>query len=314
MKKIFILLVLILSISYWQCTKQSSEMTMIKLGYAPIADAAQIYVGIEKGYFAENRLKIQFEQLGSGAKILEAVGAGSVQIGLSSYVPLILARAAGVDLVAISGGAVEDSTHWEHAYVVKSDSKITSIKDIEDKTLALNGLRNIDHLLFQELMEKYNIDQTKIRLVEIPFPRMESVLQSGEVDIIAAIEPFVTRAISRGNYRVLTYNYLELYKKVPVACYVAKNKWIEENNDVLTRFINAFNKATEFCLAHPDSLREIIGKYTKLSSDELQKISLPTFSFETDKVDLQGLIDRMQKRNMLSRKVSAEEMIHLYNK
>lgn len=292
------------------CENNTSDIVTVKLGYAPIADAAQIFVGMENGYFDKNGIKIQLEQLASGPKILEAVGSGSIQIGLSSYVPFIFARAAGIDFVAITGGAVENNSHREHAYLVRKDSEIRKLEDIEGKVLALNGLRNIDHLIFQELMEKYNIDQSKVRLVEIPFPRMETVLQSGEVDVVAAIEPFVSRATEHGNADILIYNYVELYPKVPVACYAAKESWINDNPDVVKNFLKAFDESTDFCLSNPDSLLTIIGKYTKLTQNELHKIELPTFSKRTDINELQDLIDRMLKRGMIESELFAKDLIY----
>jgi ABC-type nitrate/sulfonate/bicarbonate transport system substrate-binding protein len=42
---------------------------------------------------------------------LEALSANSVDIGFSNVVSLILAKAAGIDIVAITGGPIEDKTH-----------------------------------------------------------------------------------------------------------------------------------------------------------------------------------------------------------
>lgn len=301
---------LVIVLFSWGCKKKQEEHVTLKLGYAPIADAAQIYVGIEEGFFEKQGLKIDLLQLASGAKILEAVGSGSVQIGLSSYVPLVFARAAGVDLVAITGGPVEDGSHREHAILVRPDSKIKSPKDLADKTIALNGLKNIDDLMLQELLEKYNIDRSRVRVVEIPFPRMETVLQAGEVDAVAAIEPFLTRAINHGSAKALTYNYVELHNSVPIACYVAKESWLRDNKEVLRKFSAAFDEATDFCLAHPEALRKIIAKYSKLSEEELKEVGLPTFSKETNPADLQELIEKMKKRRMIDKELSAKDMVY----
>jgi NitT/TauT family transport system substrate-binding protein len=292
--------------------KEDTKHDLLKIGYAPIADAAQIYVGIEKGFFEQENIKVEFVQLGSGPKILEAVSSGSVQIGLSSYVPFIFANNAGLNLKAITGGAVEDTNHIEHSYLVKTDSKIKTIKDLEGKRVAINGLKNIDHLIFQEIIEKYNLDLGKIRLVEIPFPQMESVLLSGEVDMIAAIEPFVTRAIQRKSARILLNNYVDLYPYVPVAGYVAQNSWLEKNVDLIKRFKNAFDKATDYCLQNPDSTRVIVGKYAKLNTEELFNVGLPTFTKNINAVDLQKLVDRMKVRKLIDKELDANQLIFNY--
>lgn len=283
----------------------------LRLGYAPIADAAQIYVGIENGYFSEQSLEIELEQLASGANILEGVGVGSIELGLSSYVPLVLASASGLQLQAISGGPVEDKDHPEHAILVRNLSPINSIADLVGKTVALNGRRNIDHLIFQELLERYTVPEDKVKIVEIPFPRMETVLEVGEVDAACAIEPFVTRAVAHGKMRILIHNFLALYDRIPIACYVARTSWINNNINVVKSFLTSFRVATDFCLSHPDKTRRIIGKYTNLSEDEVGKVSLPTFAVETNATELQDLINLMLKRGWITREIDARNLIYV---
>ena len=292
------------------CGKKPVEKVTIKVAYAPIADAAQVYVAMDKGYFAEQGIEIELEQLASGAQILEAVGSGSVEIGLSSYVPLVLAQAGGVPLQAITGGPVEDRTHPEHAILVKKSSTIKTVADLVGKNIALNGRRNIDHMILQELLEKNGLKEDDVRIVEVPFPRMETVLDSGGVDAACVIEPFVTRAVEHGNMRVLINNFVAVHDRIPIACYVARADWIGKNRDLVDRFRTAFKKATDLCLATPEETKPIIAKYAKLSDDEIRTIGLPTFAPDTNVRDLQELIDRMLKRKLITQTMNARDLVY----
>jgi len=308
MKKIiFIFAAIILLIS--SCKQEKST---IKIGYAPIADVAQIYAGIEKGYFQEQGINIQFENLGSGAKILEALGSGGIDIGLSSYVPIIYAKNSGIDVKIISGGAVEDSLHKEHAIIVNKESGIVKPSDLKGKKIAINGRRNIDDMILEEYLNKYGLTYGDVKVVEIPFPRMETVLQSGEVDAICSIEPFVTRALKNSNMKLLSYQFVELYPEIPIACYVSIGNWITNNNDKLFKFKTAFDKATEFCLNNPEETRIIISKYTNISEQEIKEISLPTFHKNTDVSKLQKLINNMVNKGLIENKIFIKELIHEY--
>jgi NitT/TauT family transport system substrate-binding protein len=293
------------------CEHKPMENETIRLGYVPIADAAQIYVAIEKGFFSEQNIEIEFEQLNSGARILEAVSTGSVKIGLTSYVPLVLANASGLQLQAVTGGAVEDKAHPEHAMLVHKDSPIKAVTDLVGKTIALNGRRNIDHLILQELLEKNEIREDQIKIVEIPFPRMESVLSSKEIDAACMIEPYVTRAIEHGNTRVMIQNFLAVYDKIPIACYAAKKEWIGKNQKLLRRFRTAIKKATLFCLSNSEQTKKIIAKYTQLTEDEIRKVGLPTFTDETNPEELQDLIERMFRRGLISSKMNSQDLIYV---
>jgi NitT/TauT family transport system substrate-binding protein len=269
-------------------------------------------VGIEKGFFQEQGISIQFENLGSGAKILEALGSGSIDMGLSSYVPIIYAKNSGIDIKIISGGAVEDSIHKEHAIIVNKESGIDKPSDLKGKKIAINGRRNIDDMILEEYLNKNGLTYDDVKVVEIPFPRMETVLQSGEVDAICSIEPFVTRALKNSTMKLLSYQFVELYPEIPIACYVSTDKWIANNKEQLNKFKIAFDKATEYCINNPDKTRLIISKYTNIGEQEIMEVSLPTFQKNTDVFELQELINKMVRKGLIENKISTEELIHEY--
>src|SRR5437763_16746036 len=83
-----------------RCNKDNTETTdadiasaiPISVGYLPIADCAQLFVGIDKGFFKDVGLSIKAIPLASGVKILEATATKSIDVGFSAVAPLILAR------------------------------------------------------------------------------------------------------------------------------------------------------------------------------------------------------------------------------
>jgi NitT/TauT family transport system substrate-binding protein len=102
-----ILLLLLLTLNLNSCS-DSKKSNTLKVGYIPIADCAQLYVAMEKGYFIDENLNIELLNLPGGAKILEALAGNSVDIGYSNVVSLILARDSGLDFVSLTGGPIED--------------------------------------------------------------------------------------------------------------------------------------------------------------------------------------------------------------
>jgi NitT/TauT family transport system substrate-binding protein len=305
MKKILFISIII-TCCLTGCKKDAS---LLRIGYAPIADASQIYIGIDKGYFKEYGLTIQLEDLRNGAKILEALGGKSVDIGLSSYVPFIYSQNA-FDFKIISGGAVEDTIHWEHAMIVDKLSGINIPFDLKGKTIAVNGRRTIDHMVLVEYLNKYGIAENDVNITEIDFPKMETVLLAKQVDAICAIEPFVTRSLNDTLLKPLAYHYAELYPEIPIACYVASEKWINKNSKTLEKFIAAFDKATDFYINNPEESRHIISKYTKMKPEEIEKVSLPTFHKKANAENLQTLIDKMYEKGYINKKYKAINLIY----
>lgn len=282
----------------------------LKVGYIPIADCAQLYVGIEKGYFTEEKINIELINLPGGAKILEALAGGSVDIGFSNVVSLILSKDAGLDFVSITGGPIEDETHKEHALIVRKESDIKTPSDLTGKTIALNTRKNIDDLMMLEYLEKNGVNTSSVKFVEIPFPRMENVLALKDVDAISVIEPFVTFALQKENTKAIGYYYTELYPKIEISSYCVSQKWISNNQDIAKRFCRAIQKATTYCREHESEIREIVSKYTSLKAEQIKDVVLPTFGDNLDEKELQSFADRIYKRGWIKNSVKAKELIY----
>ena len=289
------------------CANKPEEL---RIGIIPIAESAQLYVGIEKGYFKQEGLEIELLSLSGGAKILEALASGSIEIGFSNVVSLILARASGLKFIAITGGGIEDEDHKIHAIMVKKDSSIKYPQDLEGKTIALNTRKNIDDIFIREYLKVNSVDYRKVKFLEIPFPNMESVLLSGEVDAVAMVEPYVTFASLNGESKVLDYNYVIIEPKVEITAYVVSEKWIEKNQVIADKFVRAFNKATDYALANESEVRIIISKFTKLDKIQAQQITLPSFSKKLTDFELKKMIEKVYEKGWIKEMINASSLIY----
>src|SRR4051812_50072632 len=63
----------------------------LKVGVIPIADVAPLYLGIQKGFFKEQKLTIKPQLAEGGAAITPAVVSGDFQIGFSNTISLLIA-------------------------------------------------------------------------------------------------------------------------------------------------------------------------------------------------------------------------------
>lgn len=281
----------------------------LTVGYLPIADCSQLFVGLEKGFFREQGIEIEAISFSSGVKILQALGTGDVDIAFSAVVPLTLAKARGLDFVALTGGPAEDALHAEHAILVAKDSPIKSPRDLEGKAIAIVAFRSIDEPFVKEWLARNRVDVDSVTFLEIPFPQMETTLLSGHVDAIAAIEPFVTAARLNGQTRVLALNYVEVQPLTEIASYNAREEWVHNNHDVARRFQRAIDQATAFANEDPDAVRQLMPKYTNLAPELVQEVTLPLFSARLSEDRLRAILDLMLKWNLLDESIKVDTLI-----
>jgi NitT/TauT family transport system substrate-binding protein len=295
------------------CTEQGSgnEGDKIRVGYIPIAECMPLFVAQENGYFEEEKLSVEIMQFPGGAQTLEALSANSIDIAFSNLVSLVFASAAGLDFVAVWGSTIEDKDHVLHGLVVQADSEYVNPPDLTDKSIAVNTLKNIDELLLTLFFERQGIPRDRIKLVEVPFPNMPAVLENGDVQAIAVVEPFLTISTTQRNGRVLAYYFVDALGKVWITSYCTKRSWVDSHKSELEKFENAMGRAVEFCRDNEIAARKILTKYTSLTPDLANSIHLPVFSNELPtKSGIEAQVDAMVRIGWIKKTVSSKDVLY----
>jgi NitT/TauT family transport system substrate-binding protein len=281
-----------------------------KLGYMKIVDNAALFVGMDKGFFKAEGLELETVPMAGGAVITQGVVSGDLQFGWSNVISLYQAHAEGFDFKLVAGGATNvKGTNESHAIEVLKSSPIIRAKDLEGKTVAVNTLNNIVHLMAMAWIDKNGASSSRVKFVEVPFPNMEAALVAGKVDAVSIHEPFATAAVEKGVARVLTNPWGEVQPKFLIASWFASEKWIQKNKETVQAFVRAINRGIDTIHADPDGSRSAMVKWAGLSPDLAGKIGLPLFEKSVSEKDLQATIDLTQKYKLISRSIRARDVI-----
>jgi NitT/TauT family transport system substrate-binding protein len=281
-----------------------------KLGYMKIVDVAAMFMAVEKGFFKSEGLELETVPMAGGAVIVQGVTSGDLQIGWTNVISLYQAHVEGFDFKLISAGASNVKAKREsHAMMVPKASPIKSAKDLEGKTVAVNTLNNIVHLMARAWIDKNGADSNKVRFVELPFPQMEAALVGSRVDAASIHEPFATAAVEKGASRVLSQPWGEVLPKFLIAGWFASDKWIQKNKDMTQAFIRAVGRGVDAVHADPEAGRAAMVKWAGLNPGLAGKIGLPLFEKNLSEKDLQATIDLTQKYKMIARAFKAREVI-----
>lgn len=280
-----------------------------KLGYMKIVDNAAMFVAMEKGFFKSEGLELETVPMAGGALIVQGVTSGDLQIGWTNVISLYQAHVEGFDFKFVAGGATNvKGTNETHAIEVLKTSPVVRAKDLEGKTVAVNTLNNIVHLMAMAWLDKNGANSSKVKFVELPFPNMEAALAAGKVDAISVQEPFATAAVQKGGARVLAQPWGEVLPKFLIASWFASDKWIQKNRTTVQAFVRAINRGIDAIHADPDSSRSSMVKWAGLNPDLAGKIGLPVFEKGLSEPDLQATIDLTAKYKMISRPFKAGQV------
>jgi NitT/TauT family transport system substrate-binding protein len=288
----------------------SWAQTKSKLGYMKIVDNAAMFVAMEKGFFKAEGLELETLPLAGGAPIINGVVSGDLQFGWTNVISLYQARTEGFDFKLVAGGATNVKAKKEsHAIQVVKDSPIKSARDLEGKTVAVNTLNNIVHLMAMAWIDKNGGSSSKVKFVEVPFPQMEATLSAGKVDAISVHEPFATAALEKGGTRVLAQPWGEVLPKFLIASWFASEKWLTKNKETGQAFVRAIGRGIDAIQSDSEASRAAMVKWAGLNPELASKIGLPIFEKGVSEKDLQATIDLTVKYKLIPKAFKAREVI-----
>jgi NitT/TauT family transport system substrate-binding protein len=283
----------------------------LTVGVIPIADVAPLYVGIEQGFFKEEKLTIEPKLAEGGAAIVPAVVAGDDQIGFSNATSLVIAASKNLPVQIISQGVLAgkgDDDAYD-AMFVKKGSPIREPKDLVGKTISVNNLNNVGPLTINNALEKAGVDPKQVKYLEVPFPDAVAALKAGRVDAAWVVEPFQSQGKAEG-YRTIMHPFEEAAPNFTVATYFANKEYIAKNPDVIKRFVRAMNKSLEYSQQHPEAVRKAVPTYTKIPAKAAENMVLPTWKADLNEATIQQTIDLAAKYGFIDEKPSLDDLIH----
>ena len=255
-----------------------AEPVTLKVGVIPIADVAPLYLGMDKGFFEEEGLTIEPQLAEGGAAIVPSVVSGDYQIGFSNTTSLIIAGSKKLPIQIISqgvlGGTGPDDA-WD-GVIVPKDSDVKEVGDLEGKTVAVNTLNNVSQVVVNTALKEAGADYTKVKYVEVPFPDMNAALEAGRVDAAFQVEPGYSGGLAAGSRNIVNA-YEAMAPNYTVATYFASKQYIAEHRDEVDRFTRAMEKSLDYASSHGDEVRAIVGTYTEIPQEVLDKMNLPVW-------------------------------------
>jgi NitT/TauT family transport system substrate-binding protein len=289
---------------------EKGKPATLKVGVIPIADVAPLYLGIEKGFFKQEKLTIKPQLAAGGAAITPAVVSGNFQIGFSNTISLLIASSKGLPVQIISQGVLGGTSKakaWADLLVLKS-GPIKTGKDLEGKTIAVNTLKNICEVTIKASLEKQGVDVSKLKFTEIEFPDMIAALDAHRVDGACEVEPFVSLG-KAGKDKGIDPFYVNTAPDLTVATYFTTKQYASSNADVVKRFTTAMNKSLSYAQSHPAEVRKVLPTYTKIPPAAAQKINLPIWRPDLNRPTI-ALASRLSKKyGLISEEPDLNELI-----
>jgi NitT/TauT family transport system substrate-binding protein len=236
----------------------SPPLTHVRLpmGYIPNVQYAPFYIAVEKGYFREAGVEVEFDYSFETDGV-SLVGANNLQFALVSGEQVLLARAQGLPVVYVLAW-------WQDypvAVVARAESGIQSPADLAGRKIGLPGMFGASYIGLRALLNAGGVQESEASLEAIGFNQVEALTAGQEeaVVVYANNEPVQLRA--RG-YEI---NVLRVADYVRLASngLITNEATIAQNPDLVRRMVTAIQRGIADSLANPDQAYEICLKYVE---------------------------------------------------
>jgi len=207
-----------------------------------------------------DRVKVSWILFPAGPQLLEAMNAGSIDIGSTGETPPIFAQAAGTPLryvASISGSGAGQ------AIIVPKDSPIQQVSDLKGKKVAFNKASSA-HLMLVKALEKFGQSYGDIEPVFLAPPEARAAFQGGSVDAWVVWNPFLEAAKQELGARELI-NGLDVARTKGYI--LAANTFVEQHPDILHSTIEETQKANQWAYENRDAYAETLQKETGIKAE-----------------------------------------------
>ncbi|HEY8564770.1 MAG TPA: ABC transporter substrate-binding protein [Beijerinckiaceae bacterium] len=234
------------------------------VGGKPLLYYLPLTVAERKGYFKEEGLEVEINDFGGGAKSLQALIGGSVDVVTGAYEHTIRMQAKGQDVRAVCElgrfPAIVIGVRKERA------AQIKSVADLKGAKIGVTAPGSSTALTAQYAMVKAGLKAGDAALIGIGGGASAvAAMKKGEIDAISHLDPVIAKLEADGDIQVLVDTRTEAGTRAlfggsnPAAVLYLKKDFIDKNPATTQRLTNAFAKSLKWLqTASPEEVAEAV--------------------------------------------------------
>jgi NitT/TauT family transport system substrate-binding protein len=227
-----------------------------------------IMLAIDKGYFKEQGIETELQNIGASGDRIAALTAGSVAFSNLGRIAAIVEMARGNQSFYFFAN-VDDSPGNEGCWARPG---FDSFKALRGKKVAANTSAQIT---MNGLLENAGMTERDVQFVNLPGPEMAAALAKGDVDAACVWEPLLTNVRNGAPGGKLlgldsdTPNFKKFGTMASPDIMIISRKLVTEQPELARKLAVAIFKGVEFTNAHPQETAETVAHYFRKPPEEV---------------------------------------------
>ena len=225
-----------------------------------VGDQAAFFLvktAVEKGFFDEefskDNIKIDSEVfVNMGPAIIEAMGAGDVDLSIVGIFPVVNAVNSGNPITMLSSG---NYTEDGFRLVAGPETGVKAMAELDGKKLGV-AFGAAEHQIVLALLEKYGLTD-KVELMNLSQADSLSAIISGDIDAALFNSGALTDAENAGCVTLATNKEVGLVVN-PV---IGRTEFVKENPEITSRFLKVLDRTAKWIDENPDETVKLAAAY-----------------------------------------------------
>jgi len=274
----------------------------------PLDAGAEAYYAYDMGYFRDAGIDATVDSIPSGAAILAAVAGGAVDVGFANLISIAVAYKHNVPVTLLAPGSLYTASIPTSVLMVPANSPAKTGRDLNGKTLAVNGLKTITQYAPELWIDKNGGDSTTVKFVEMTFPQIVEALGQNRIDAAIVADPFIAQA--KPAARILADAYDAIGSRYIIGCWFSTTQWAAAHPALAGRFAQAIARTAQWANTHKPQSGVILAKYSKMDPAVAATMLRVDYAPRFVKSDMQPVIDLVARYGGLPATFPADELIY----
>ena len=236
--------------AFAQGAPEKAKVTL-GVGGKPLLYYLPLTIAERKGFFKEQGLEVEINDFGGGAKSLQALIGGSVDVVTGAYEHTIRMQAKGQDVVAVT----ELGRFPAIVIAAKKDKagQIKSAADFKGLKIGVTAPGSSTALTAQYAMVKAGLKPSDAAIIGVGSGASAvAAMKKGEIDVISHLDPVIAKLEADGDIQILVDTRTEAGTRAlfggsnPAATLYMKKDFIDGNPQTVQRLVNAFVKTLKW--------------------------------------------------------------------
>jgi NitT/TauT family transport system substrate-binding protein len=298
-------------------------LTTVKVGVLKLSSTAPIFIGMDKGFFEAEGIKIEPVWFKAAQPIAVATATGDIDVGATGLTAgLYNSVAQGMKIAVVADKGREWPGYKLTALLVNTEqwkAGVRDLKDLKGKRVGITQIGSTFHYMLGNILEKKGMSLTDVKVVPLGgIPSMRDALATNQIESAFLNQPLVTAIEKAGAGNVLLW--VGDYLPYQIAAIFYGEKFMK-NRPAAVSFMKGYIKSCrhyyDYGLTKKEGAphQEVLGLIAKYTEEKTEAIALAIpyndRNGELLTEDIQRQLDWYHKNDMVLKRLAGSEMVDL---